>query len=243
MDKNLIVENFIKKSSEFNVILDEKQVKSFIKYHEFLEEFNSHTNLVSCAEAETFFSKHFADSLSFGLIKKYTDLNSEKTLIDIGIGGGFPGIPIVIAFPQIKLCAMDSVRKKTDFLAQLSEVLEIQDRVETLNTRAEDAIKLPQKREGFDIATARAVSKLNVILEYTMPFLKTGGIFVAYKSKTADTEIKEAQNALKILGGEVIEKIDYSLSGEERNLILIKKTSPTPDKYPRKTGTPLKNPL
>jgi len=243
MDKKLIIENFIKKTSEFNVMLDEKQVETFVKYQDFLEEFNAHTNLVSCAEAEIVFRKHFLDSLAFGLIKDYVDINSEKTLIDIGIGGGFPGIPIVLAFPEIKLCATDSIKKKTDFLLQLSENLEIQNRVEVLNTRAEEAINLSGKRQNFDIATARAVSKLNVLLEYSLPFLKVGGYFVAYKAKTSDEEIKEAQNALKILGGKVVAKINYSLSDEERNLILIEKIAPTPEKYPRKTGTPLKNPI
>ncbi|HBG48496.1 MAG TPA: 16S rRNA (guanine(527)-N(7))-methyltransferase RsmG [Cyanobacteria bacterium UBA9971] len=236
-------EIFIKKAKEFNIDLTDKQVEQFKEYWHFLYEYNKHTNLVSSAELDIVLSKHFADSLSIGLLENDLNLSTSKTVLDIGIGGGFPGVPIIIAYPELKLCAVDSVGKKTEFLSQLSQKIEITDRIEIINSRVEELIKQPDKRESFDIAVSRAVSKLNVLLEYTLPFIKVGGFFVAYKAKTFQEEINEAKNALAILGGEVIKTANYTLSSEERKLILIKKTKSTPAKYPRKTGIPAKNPL
>ena len=261
-------ELFINKAKEFNINLTGKQVEQFKEYWRFLYEYNKHTNLVSSAELNIVLSKHFADSLSIGLLENELVLNSQKTILDIGIGGGFPGVPIIIAYPQLKLCAVDSVGKKTEFLSQLSQKIEITDRIEIINSRVEDFAERVAKNAGgvakneggvaknaggiaknatpkgsFDIAVSRAVSRLNVLLEYTLPFIKVGGFFVAYKARTFQEEIGEAKQALAILGGEVIKTANYTLSDEERNLILIKKTKPTPAKYPRKTGIPAKNPL
>lgn len=236
-------ELFIKKVQEFNINLTAKQVEQFQEYWQFLYDYNKHTNLVSSAELDIVLSKHFADSLSIGLLEKELGLNTQKTILDIGIGGGFPGVPMILAYPESKLCAVDSVGKKTEFLSQLSEELRLNTRIEIVNCRAEDLIKQSNKREHFDIAVSRAVSKLNVLLEYTLPFIKVGGFFIAYKAKTFQEEITEAKKALSILGGEVVKIADYTLSDEDRKLILVKKIKPTPEKYPRKTGTPLKNPL
>ncbi|MEI8390546.1 MAG: 16S rRNA (guanine(527)-N(7))-methyltransferase RsmG [bacterium] len=234
-------EIFIKKAEEFNINLTDKQVNQFKKYWQFLYEYNKHTNLVSSAEADIVVLKHFADSLSIGLLENELNLNSPKSVIDIGIGGGFPGVPIIITYPQLKLCAVDSVGKKTEFISQLSQELGFNDRIEIINSRAEE---LSSSNDSlFDIAVSRAVSKLNVLLEYTLPFIKVGGYFIAYKAKTFQEEIIEAKQALAILGGEVIKTVNYTLSNEERNLILVKKIKPTPEKYPRRTGTPGKNPL
>lgn len=241
MNKNW--ELLIKKAKEFNINLTDKQVKQFQEYWQFLYEYNRHTNLVSSAELDIVVSKHFADSISIGLLKEKLDLNTKKTVLDIGIGGGFPGIPIIIAFSELKLCAVDSVGKKTEFISQLSKEIGINNRIEIINSRAEELIKEPAKREFFDIAASRAVSRLNILLEYTLPFIKIGGHFIAYKAKTFQEEISEAKKALHILGGEVADIINYSLSGEERNLILIKKTKSAPEKYPRRTGIPNKAPL
>jgi len=236
-------ESFIKKADEFNITLTDKQVEQFQEYWKFLYEYNQHTNLVSSAELDIALSKHFADSLAFGLLEKELDLSIPKTVLDIGTGGGFPGIPIIIAYPRLKLCAVDSVGKKTEFLSQLSEIIGIKDRIEIINSRAEELIKEPEKREFFDIGVSRAVSKLNVLLEYTLPFIKVGGFFAAYKAKTSQEEIEEAKQALSILGGEVLKTVNYTLLDETRNLISVKKIKPTPEKYPRRTGIPNKNPL
>ncbi|OGH95691.1 MAG: hypothetical protein A2039_06075 [Candidatus Melainabacteria bacterium GWA2_34_9] len=243
INKNENWELFIKKAEEFNINLTAKQIEQFQKYWQFLYEYNKHTNLVSSAELDLVASKHFADSLSIGLLENELSLNSSKTVLDIGIGGGFPGVPIIIAYPDLKLYAVDSVGKKTDFISKLSEELGLNDRIEVINSRAEELIKQPNKQEFFDIAVSRAVSRLNILLEYTLPFVKVGGFFIAYKAKTFQEEINESKQSLSILGGEVIKIADYTLSNEERKLLLIKKTKPTPEKYPRKTGIPAKNPL
>lgn len=271
MNKNENWEILIKKAEKFNIILNDSQVEQFQKYWQFLYEYNRHTNLVSSAELDIVASKHFADSLSIGLLENELNLNSPKienefslqtgqhrctnnagssaftpapqAVLDIGIGGGFPGVPIIIAYPQLKLCAVDSVGKKTDFISKLSQELGLNDSIEIINSRAEEVIKQHDKRENFDIAVSRAVSRLNILLEYTLPFVKVGGFFIAYKAKTFKEEIEEAKQALAILGGEVIKIANYTLSDEERNLILVKKIKPTSEKYPRKTGIPAKNPL
>jgi 16S rRNA (guanine527-N7)-methyltransferase len=261
MDKNENWEILIKKAEEFNISLNPSQVEQFKEYWQFLYEYNKHTNLVSSAELDVVVLKHFADSLSIGLLNNYLDLNTQKTLLDIGIGGGFPGVPIIIAYPQLKLCAVDSVGKKTEFISKLSQEIKLNNRIEIINSRveefadgvaknaggvAENAPRMEQKtgrKNGFDLSVSRAVSRLNVLLEYTLPFVKVGGFFVAYKAKTFKEEIEEAKHALSVLGGEVIKIADYTLSDETRNLILVKKTKPTPEKYPRKTGIPLKKPL
>ncbi len=231
------------KAEEFNINLNASQIEQLKEYWKFLYEYNRHTNIVSSAEPDTVVLKHFIDSLSIGLFTEQLKLDCKKTIIDIGAGGGFPGIPIIIAFPELKLCAVDSVRKKTDFMDKLSNILGLNNRIEIINSRAEDLAKNKEKRENFDISVTRAVSKLNVILEYNLPFVKTDGYFLAYKAKTFQEEINLSAKALDILGGELIKTVRYTLSDEERNLILIKKTAATPDKYPRNTGIPLKLPL
>jgi len=236
-------EKFANKAEKFNIKLSTEQIEQFKEYWKFLYDYNSHTNIVSSAEEETVVYKHFIDSLSFGLLNKDINLNSDKKIIDIGAGGGFPGVPIIIAFPQLKLCAVDSVRKKTDFLSELSKTLGLENRIEVINSRAEELARLDDKRAKFDISVSRAVSKLNVIMEYNMPFVKKGGYFVAYKAKTVKEEIMASQKALPSLGGNLLKTVNYTLLDEERNLVLIKKTAQTSEKYPRKTGIPLKQPL
>ena len=217
--------------------------EKFDIYLELLTEFNRKINLVSSTEPETVVSKHFQDSLAISKLSQI-DLNRDLKVIDIGTGGGFPGMPIIIEYPNIKLCAVDSVRKKLEFIKALSERLGVTDRVEIAAARAEELAKHPEKREKFDIALTRAVAKMNVICEYCLPFVKVGGYFIAYKAKNAGKEAREASKAIKILGGEVISIVSYTLSrGEERNLVLIRKVSPTPENYPRKPGVPAKKPL
>lgn len=232
------------KAEKLNIKLNNEQVEMFREYLRLLEEFNCHTNLVSSAEPEIVMEKHFLDSLSLGLASEKIDFTAKLNIIDIGIGGGFPGVPLIIAFPDWKLCAVDSVAKKLKFIELLSEKLGLTDRIETIAARAEELAGQPDKRESFDIAVTRAVARLNVICEYCLPFVKPGGYFAAYKAKTANEELQEAKNAISILGGEHVSTYSSTISGgEERNLILIKKTGRTPDKYPRKTGKPAKKPL
>ncbi len=232
------------KSQNFNIDLTDIQLEKFKKYLELLQEFNKHTNLVSSAETETVIIKHFLDSLAIGLLVEKIDPKEKLNFIDIGIGGGFPGIPILIAFENWKLCAVDSVGKKSKFIKILSEELAISDRIEIITARAEDIAHNSDKREFFDFAVTRAVAKLNIISEYCLPFVKKGGYFVAYKSLAGEDELCESGKALSILGGEHVSTVGYTLTGEEqRNLILIQKIETTPWNYPRKTGIPKKKPL
>ena len=213
-------------------------------YLEFLAEYNRKVNLVSSTESEIIKSKHFQDSLAINLLSNYIEFDAGLNVIDIGTGGGFPGVPIILDHPNFRLCAVDSVGKKLEFVRLLAEKLDISDRVEIVNARSEELARKPNKREKFDLAVTRAVAKLNVIAEYCLPFIKVGGYFVAYKAKNVEQEVKAAQNAISVLGGELVWIKPYTLEdSEERNLVLIKKTNPTPAQYPRKTGIPAKKPL
>lgn len=226
-------------AQKFGLSLTQNQLDDFEKYYKALKIYNSHTNLISNDDKAEVFLKHFADSLAFAL------LNPQKkdfSMLDIGCGGGFPGVPLLIAYPEACLCAVDSVGKKIKFINELSQVLNLQKRLTMLNMRAED---LPQDcRESFDYALARAVAPLGMLIEYCVPYLKVGGILAAYKSKTAQEEIAAAQNALKLLNSEVIEVKDSDFSQEyTRNIVLIRKNSKTDSKYPRKNGFVKKYPI
>lgn len=231
-------------AKNFNITLSDEQLSKFNDYAALLAEYNDHTNLVASADTPTVVAKHFLDSLAMGLLADEVDMNRKQNVIDIGIGGGFPGMPLIIAFPEWKLCAVDSIGKKLEFIRLLAEKLNSTDRVEITPKRAEELAQTPAKREKYDIAVGRAVGKLNILAEYCLPFVKEGGYFIAYKATLAETELEDAGNALSILGGKHIITKAYTLqNGEERNLVLIKKIAPTPGKYPRNTGIPTKRPL
>jgi len=233
------------KAKTFNIYLDDEQLYMFRVYAKYLEEYNAHTNLISKNDVQNNIFKHFTDSLAIGLLSAKIDFSQETRLVDIGIGGGFPGIPIIIAYKNWKLCAVDSVGKKINFIKSLAEKLDIEDRVETVQTRAEELARMPDKREQFDIAITRAVATMNIIAEYCLPMVKPKGHFIAYKAKTADEELKESKKAISLLGGEFISKENYNINNEieDRNLLLIRKESHTPEQYPRKTGIPTKKPI
>lgn len=244
MDKNWNL--LVKKAAEFNMPLNDSQLDQFKDYWQFLDEYNKHTNLVSNTDQEFIIIKHFVDSLSLGLLKDTISLNTDINFIDIGIGGGFPGIPLLIANPEWKLCAVDSIGKKTKFIELLAEKLDLSSKIEIITARAEDVGSKQDKREKFDLVISRAVSQLSTLAEYCLPFIKKDGIFAAYKAKDIDTEIKQAQNALSILGGRILNTISYELPEDksiERKLIIIEKFRLTPLKYPRKAGFPKKYPL
>ncbi len=232
------------KALAFNIELSNEQMEKFREYLALLENFNRHTNLISSTDPQTVVIKHFLDSLAPGPAFKETGLNRELKLIDIGTGGGFPGIPLLIAFEDWKLYAVDSIAKKLEFIGILCEKLGLSERVEIVCVRAEELGKIPGKREAFDFAVTRAVAQMSVISEYCLPLVREGGYFAAYKAKSAEQELKEAENAISMLGGKALKTFKYTLTGEEeRNLIIIKKVSPTPRKYPRRTGVPVKRPL
>lgn len=221
--------------------LTDVQKRQFDRYYELLIEWNRVMNLTGITEYDEVNLKHFTDSLTIVRIK---DMENVSTLIDVGTGAGFPGIPIKIAFPYIKVTLLDSLNKRIKFLNQVVEELDLED-VVTLHGRAEDYAKKEEYREHFDLCASRAVANLSTLSEYCLPFIKKGGCFVSYKSADSDEEIQQSEKALDILGGK-IEKVDkFVLPGSDmgRALVMIEKVKNTPRKYPRKAGVPSKEPL
>lgn len=221
--------------------LTDLQKKQFDRYYEILIEWNRVMNLTGITEYDEVNLKHFTDSLTIVRIKNMKDISA---LIDIGTGAGFPGIPIKIAFPQIRVTLLDSLNKRVKFLNHVIEELKLND-VTALHGRAEDYAKKQEYREQFDMCASRAVANLSTLAEYCLPFVKKGGCFVSYKSAESDDEIKMSENALEILGGklEFIDKFTLPDSDMGRALVSINKIKNTPKKYPRKAGVPSKEPL
>lgn len=218
---------------------DENKVENLLKYLEFLIEYNSHTNLTAIRDSKDALEKHFLDSL---LLQKLILEKNGKKLIDIGTGAGFPGMVLAIFNPDKEFVLMDSVGKKTMFLEEVKQLLNLSN-VTVINSRAEDYIT-DENRESFDIGLCRGVNKLNVILEYMIPFIKVGGYFLAQKMSGTNEET-EADNALEILGAKIIKTHYYKLPNyeDERLVVEIEKINNTDKKYPRRAGVALKKPL
>ena len=229
---------FINELKNIDIILTQNQINNFKTYYEYLIEYNNHTNLTSITTKEDIYLKHFYDSC---LLTKTIDFNNIDTMLDIGCGAGFPGIVIKILFPNIKLTLLDSNNKKTKFCESLSKLLEL-DNVEIVNKRAEEYIV--EKREFFDIVSARAVKNLPVLIELSIPYVKQKGYFIAMKSDYEE-ELNNSKNGIKVLGAEYIKTININLPNNTgiRNFILIKKTNKTNPKYPRNYSQIIKKPL
>ena len=235
-------EELLKSSAaSIGVELNDTQVQQFIKYHEILVEWNSFMNLTGITEYEEVVQKHFVDSLA---LCKSLDVSKVSTLIDIGTGAGFPGIPLKIAYPHLKVTLLDSLQKRIKFLNEVVSQLGLQD-VETIHGRAEDFAKPSMKRESYDVCVSRAVSNLASLSEYCLPYVNLGGYFIPYKSGKVDEELEEAKKAVFLLGGKIEEEVKFSLPDSDisRSLIKIKKVSATPKKYPRKSGLATKEPI
>ncbi len=221
--------------SSFGIELTQKQQDLFEKYYALLLEYNAKFNITAITERNDVIVKHFVDSaLGCGKV-------CGKTLIDIGSGGGFPAIPIKIMNDDLELTLLEATGKKCEFLRAVITELNIKN-ARVVNGRAEDFAKDNNFREKFDCCTARAVARLNTLLEYCIPFVKVGGSMVAFKGD-ADEEVEQAKNACNILGGEIVDNFHYELDGARRALITIKKIKNTPIKYPRGNGKERKNPL
>ena len=232
--------NKLKEDAEMiGVLLDENALDKLYKYKNLVLEWNEKINLTAITEDCEFVVKHFIDSLT---INKY--IEPKKTIIDIGTGAGFPGIPLKILNKDNKVVLFDSLNKRLKVLEDIIEKIELEN-VETLHGRAEETFKNKQHREKYDIAVSRAVAALNVLVELMLPAVKVGGICISMKGNNAEEEIKEAQKAIKELGGEIIKREELILPelNLERSIIIIKKVRPTPNKYPRKPGTPQKEPI
>ena len=226
---------------ENNYKIKDEQIQQFDKYYEALVETNKVMNLTSITEFDEVIDKHFIDSVA---VISFTDFNNIDSFIDVGTGAGFPGIPLKILFPDIKAVLIDSLGKRIDFLHGIKESLGLED-IELIHTRSEDIAHEEEYRENFDLCVSRAVASLNVLSEYCLPFVKVGGGFIPYKSENCEEELKESENSLNILGGTVIQVKDMVIGVENatRRFPIIKKVSPSPEKYPRKAGKPSKKPL
>lgn len=228
--------------SKLNISLSEYQAEQFICFFDLLIQWNKVMNLTGITEYKEVVQKHFIDSLS--IVKAFDQecFYEGTSMIDIGTGAGFPGIPLKIVFPNLKITLLDSLNKRINFLNEVISSLSL-DNIEAVHGRAEDFSKQPKYREKFNFAVSRAVSNLSTLSEYCLPFVKVDGYFISYKSEKADEELKMADNAIVTLGGKFEDKKDFDLYGNFRNLIIIKKVNPTPSKFPRKSGLALKKPL
>lgn len=233
---------FEEKLQAIGITLNDLQKKQFHQFYEMLVEWNKVMNLTGITEYEEVNEKHFVDSLS--LVKATIDVEKVETVIDIGTGAGFPGIPLKIAFPHLKVVLLDSLNKRIKFLNEVIETLGLEN-IKTIHGRAEDYAKQAEYREQFDLCVSRAVANLSTLSEYCLPYVKVGGLFVPYKSGEIDEEVLESKKAIHILGGKLDNVIKFQLPGTEigRSFVKIEKTKNTSKKYPRKAGLPSKEPL
>ena len=218
-------------SAKIDISLDDTELARFDEYARLLIEWNNNINLTSITTPDEIVTKHFVDSLS---ILKYVDIPDGASIIDVGTGAGFPGMPLLVARPDINITFLDSLKNRLGFI---DEVLNVNSLSACLvHGRAEDMGNTADYREQFDFATARAVAPLNVLCEYCMPFVKVGGRFVSMKGASARDELDCAKTAIATLGGELESFFDFNLAnGDKRSIIIIKKVSQTPTNYPRRS--------
>ena len=215
--------------------------EKFIVYRDLLKEWNKKINITSIEEDEDIYVKHFIDSL---LILNEDNAAENKTIIDVGTGGGFPGLPLKIVNDNYRITLLDSLRKRIDFLAEVVKALNLKN-VELIHGRAEDYGQNKKYRESYDICVSRAVAPLNVLSEYCIPFVKVGGFFAAYQSDNISQEISNSDNAIKKLGGKIKEIKEISIPGTDinRKIVIIEKIEKKNIRYPRKAGKPGKDPI
>ena len=226
---------------KIGITLNERQKQQFDKYYEMLVEWNKVMNLTGITEYDEVNLKHFTDSLT---IARTQEMQKVQSVIDIGTGAGFPGIPLKIAFSHLKVVLLDSLNKRIKFLDAVIEELGLEN-ISTIHGRAGDFAKKKEYREQFDLCVSRAVANLSTLSEYCLPFVAVNGSFVSYKSGDSEEEIQQAKHAISLLGGKVKNVDKFQLPGTDmgRALVEIKKTKQTPGKYPRKAGLPAKEPL
>ena len=231
---------FLKILKEWHIDISDAQMEMFQRYYDLLVSWNEKINLTSVTEKQDVFIKHFADSI---VLLKYMDLTGKRVL-DIGTGAGFPGVPLKIMCPGCSLVLADSLNKRIRFLDELISELDLND-IMTVHGRAEDLAFNKNYREKFDIVTSRAVANLSTLSEYCIPFVNSSGMFISYKSGSADDEISGAGNAICILGGKLdkVEKFSIPFTEYDRSLCFVSKCNITDKRYPRKAGTPSKDPL
>jgi len=221
--------------------LNDKQVSLFQRYEEELLEWNSRFNLTAVRDREGIRIKHFLDSLSCMLV---FGSHFPARLIDVGTGAGFPGVPLKICFPSMQLTLVESVGKKAQFCRHIVTSLGLE-RVEIIQARAEEIGQMPLHREKYDLATARAVAAMPILVEYLLPLVKIGGTVLAQKGENGPAETQSVENSVRLLGGKIqqVRKINLPGVAEDRYFISISKVAGTPAQFPRRVGIPLKNPL
>ena len=239
MEKEEFIEKINTQAQKLGINISNEQAEKFYLYTNMLLEWNEKINLTAITEQNEIIQKHFIDSLT---INKY--VNESASIIDVGTGAGFPGIPLKIVREDISVTLLDALNKRINFLNEVIEQNELTN-IETIHARAEEAGKNKALRESFDIATSRAVAPLNVLVEYLLPLVKIGGKCICMKGSNAKEEIENSKKAISILGGKIekIEELELPNSDIKRTIIVIKKEKNTPAKYPRKAGTPSKMPI
>lgn len=235
------LEKFQHGLEQLKITYSEEQIEQFLIFYEMLVEKNKVMNLTAITEFDDVVEKHFLDSLS---LCHYIDLNQSMYVLDLGTGAGFPGIPLKIMFPKLKLVLMDSLNKRVIFLQEVIEKLNLSD-ISAVHGRAEEMARNQKYREQFDLCVSRAVANLSSLSEYCIPFVKPGGKFMAYKSGEIEEEVKQAEKSVSVLGGKIEKLEKFTLVGTEvsRSFVRIEKKKRTPKIYPRKAGTPSKNPI
>ncbi|MBL6537579.1 16S rRNA (guanine(527)-N(7))-methyltransferase RsmG [Streptococcus suis] len=234
-------EEFYQTLAQKGIVLTDKQKQQFQRYFQLLVEWNEKINLTAITEEEEVYLKHFFDSLA-PILQGYIT-NQNFKLLDIGAGAGFPSLPMKIVFPELEVTIIDSLNKRITFLNHLAEELELE-KVHFYHGRAEDFAHDKSFRAQFQLVTARAVARMQVLSELTIPFLALNGRLIALKASDAENELEAAKNALNLLFAKVIENQDYQLpNGDPRTLTVVEKKKETPNKYPRKAGIPAKRPL
>lgn len=238
MEYNEFKSAFEDKEREIDTIVSDENIKKLYEYMKILLDWNQKMNLTAITEENEVIEKHFIDSLT---ILKY--IKNADRVIDVGTGAGFPGIPVAIT-SNANITLLDSLNKRINFLNEVKSKLELSN-IQNIHGRAEEVARKKEYREMYDVAVSRAVAPMNVLLEYLLPFVRVGGICICMKGPNSSEEIDKAQNAIKLLGGEVVSEINLKLDkgNIERNLIIIKKIKKISNRYPRKPGTPAKEPL
>ena len=234
-------EKLKKKAENIGIALNELQLQQFQDFYELLIEKNKVMNLTSITEEDEVIDKHFIDSLT---CNRVIDMNQVKSVIDIGTGAGFPGIPLKIVYPDIDFVVLDSLNKRVRFLNEAIELLHLK-KIQAVHGRAEDLARKPEFRGKFDLCVSRAVANLNTLSEYCIPFVRVNGFFISYKAQKGLEEIHESDHCMKELGSKIMQVDEFKLTDIDSNrvLIKIKKCKGTSKLYPRKAGIPSKNPL
>lgn len=230
---------FINDLKAIGIELSDEQLEQFLTYYEMLIEKNKVMNLTAITDFDEVLEKHFEDSLS---LIQAVDLEKSQAVIDLGTGAGFPGIPLKIAFPDLQITLADSLNKRILFLDDVIRELGLVG-IDTVHGRAEDLAKNSDYREKFDLCVSRAVANLSTLSEYCLPFVKIGGKFISYKAGECDEEVAASKSSIFLLGGKISDIKKFELGESGRAFVIIDKVSGTPKKYPRKAGTPSKDPL